>query len=63
MAHHPITDKNGKPTEYYWSDDEAADPSKVTVFRKTETGDIKKMTGVTFDSKTGKIVKDTPTQS
>jgi hypothetical protein len=57
MAHHPITDKNGKPTEYFWSDDQATDPSKATVFRKTETGDIKKMTGVTFDSKAGKIVK------
>ena len=58
MAKHPITDKNGKATEYFWSDDQAADPTKATVFRETDTGEVKKMTGVTVDSKTGKITKD-----
>ena len=57
MAKHPISDKHGKATEYFWSDEETTDPTKATVFRQTEKG-IKKMTGVTFDSKTGKIVKD-----
>ena len=56
MARHPITNKNGKSTDYFWSDKYAADPERATVFRQTETG-IKKMTGVHFDSKTGKIVK------
>ena len=53
---HPINDKNGKPTEYFWTDKHAVDPERVTVFRKTEAG-IKKMRGVTFDSKAGRIVK------
>ena len=56
MARHPISDKNGKPTEYFWSDKHATDPQKVTVFRKTEEG-VKKIRGVTFDSKAGRIVK------
>ena len=56
MARHPITDKNGKSTEYFWSDKHAADPQRATVFRKTEEG-IKKIRGVHFDSKAGKIVK------
>ena len=58
MAKHPITDKNGKATEYFWSDDQAADPAKATVFRENDKGEVKKMTGVTVDSKTGKITKD-----
>jgi hypothetical protein len=56
MARHPISDKHGKPTEYFWSDKHATDPQRATVFRKTEEG-IKKMRGVHFDSKAGKIVK------
>jgi hypothetical protein len=56
MARHTINNKHGNPTEYFWTDKHAADPEKVTVFRQTETG-IKKMTGVHYDSKTGKIVK------
>jgi len=57
MARHPITNKHGKPTEYFWSDKHAADPERATVFRQTE-GVVKKMTGVHFDSKTGRIVKE-----
>ncbi|MGQ0562369.1 MAG: hypothetical protein ACT443_10900 [Gemmatimonadota bacterium] len=56
MARHTIYNKHGKPTDYFWSDKYAADPERVTVFRQTEGG-IKKMTGVIFDSKAGKIVK------
>ena len=56
MARHPISDKNGKPTEYFWSDKHATAPERVTVFRKTEEG-VKKMRGVIFDSKAGRIVK------
>lgn len=56
MARHTIT-KNGKPTDYFWSDKHAADPERATVFRQTEAG-IKKMTGVHFDAKHGKLVKD-----
>ena len=56
MARHPISDKNGKTTNYFWSDEHAADPKKATVFRQTESG-IKKMTGVHFDAKAGRIVK------
>lgn len=57
MARHTITNKHGKPTDYFWSDKHAADPERVTVFRKTENGVIKKITGVFFDSKNGKIIK------
>jgi hypothetical protein len=57
MARHTITNKHGKPTEYFWTDKHAEDPQRVTVFRKTEEG-VKKMTGVHFDSKAGKIVKE-----
>ena len=57
MARHTITSKHGKPTEYFWTDKHAEDPQRVTVFRKTEEG-VKKMTGVHFDSKAGKIVKE-----
>lgn len=56
MARHPINNKHGKETEYFWSDKHAENPEKVTVFRKTIEG-IKKMTGVHFDSKAGKIIK------
>ncbi|MGQ0815864.1 MAG: hypothetical protein ACT4O1_15645 [Gemmatimonadota bacterium] len=56
MTRHTINDKHGKPTDYFWSDEYAADPSRATVFRQTEKG-VKKMTGVTYDSKAGKIVK------
>ena len=56
MARHPITDKNGKPTEYFWNDKNATNPEQVVVFRKTEEG-VKKMRGVVFDSKAGRIVK------
>jgi hypothetical protein len=55
MAMHPIK-KNGKETEYFWSDEHASNPERVTVFRKTEEG-VKKMTGVAFDSKAGRIIK------
>lgn len=57
MARHPITNKHGKETEYFWTDKHAADPQNVPVFRQTEAG-VKKMTGVHFDSKAGKIVKE-----
>jgi len=57
MARHVINNKHGQPTEYYWTDKHAADPQRVTVFRKTESG-IKKMRGVFFDSKAGRIVKE-----
>jgi hypothetical protein len=57
MARHPITNKHGKPTEYFWTDKHADDPQRVPVFRQTDGG-IKKMTGVHFDSKAGKIVKE-----
>ena len=53
---HPIKDKHGKQTDYFWSDKHADDPKRATVFRKTVDG-IKKMRGVLFDSKAGKIVK------
>jgi len=56
MARHTILNKHGHATEYFWSDKHATDPERVTVFRKTETG-VKKMTGVHFDSKSGKIIK------
>jgi hypothetical protein len=56
MARHPILNKHGKPTEYFWTDKHALDPERATVFRKTESG-VKKMTGVHFDSKSGKIIK------
>lgn len=58
MARHPISDKNGKETEFFWSDKHATNPNKVTVFRKTIEGLVKKMRGVHFDSKSGKIVKE-----
>ena len=57
MARHTINNKHGKPTDYFWTDKHAADPENVPVFRQTEGG-IKKMTGVHFDSKAGKIVKE-----
>lgn len=56
MARHPITDKNGKTTQYFWSDEHASNPEQAVVFRKTEEG-VKKMRGVVFDSKAGRIVK------
>jgi hypothetical protein len=56
MARHPISNKHGKPTEYFWSDKHAVDPERAIVFRQTEAG-IKKVTGVHYDSKNGKIVK------
>jgi hypothetical protein len=56
MARHTILNKHGKPTEFFWNDKHATDPQHVVVFRKTETG-IKKMRGVTFDSKSGRINK------
>lgn len=56
MARHPINNKHGNPTEYFWTDKHADNPEKVTVFRQTESG-IKKMTGVHYDSKAGKIIK------
>ena len=57
MARHRIHDDNGKPTDYFWSDKYASDPERALVFRQTEAG-IKKMTGVHFDSKNGKLVRD-----
>ena len=56
MARHPINNKHGQPTDYFWTDKHATDPKRVTVFRKTEAG-IKKMTGVHYDSQNGRIVK------
>jgi hypothetical protein len=56
MARHPISDKHGKPTDYFWSDKHANDPEKALVFRQTEAG-VKKMNGVHFDTKSGKMVK------
>jgi hypothetical protein len=56
MARHPISDKNGKQTDYFWSDKHANDPERAVVFRQTDGG-VKKMTGVHFDTKAGKMVK------
>lgn len=57
MARHTINNKHGHPTEYFWTDKHAADPERATVFRQTESG-IKKMTGVHYDSKHGRMVRD-----
>lgn len=57
MARHTITNKHGKATDYFWSDKYAEDPKRATVFRQTESG-VKKMTGVHFDTVTGKLVRE-----
>ena len=57
MARQPITNKHGTPTEYFWTDKHADNPERAIVFRKTETG-VKKMNGVHFDAKSGKMVKE-----
>lgn len=56
MARHTITNKHGQATQYYWNDKHATDPARVTVFRKTDSG-VKKMRGVFFDTKNGKMIK------
>lgn len=56
MARHPITNKHGQTTEYFWADEHAKNPEQATVFRQTEAG-IKKIRGVVFDAKNGRIVK------
>ena len=56
MARHTINNKHGQPTEYFWTDNHATDPERAIVFRQTQTG-IKKMTGVHYDAKHGKLIK------
>ncbi len=57
MARHTITNKHGQATEYFWTDKYAKDPERAWVFRQTESG-VKKMTGVHFDTKAGRLVKE-----
>jgi hypothetical protein len=56
MARYTINNKHGQPTNYFWSDKHAVNPERVTVFKQTSDG-VKKMTGVSFDSNKGRIVK------
>ena len=48
MARVKITKKNGTPTNYFWSEKDAEDPSRKTVYKQTSDG-VRRMRGVHFD--------------
>lgn len=48
MAKVKINRKNGTPTHYFWSDKDADDPARKTVYKQTSEG-VKRMRGVHFD--------------
>jgi hypothetical protein len=57
MARVRIVKPNGKPSPYFWSDQESGDESHRTVFKRTEEG-VKRMKGVHFDAVRNKLRKD-----
>jgi len=57
MARHVIMNKHGNPTTYFWTDKHVNDSSEAVVFRKAGDESVKKMRGVYFDCKAGKVVK------
>ena len=52
-----IFKKDGTPTPYFWSDRDGGDKSNQTVYKRTEEGAIKRMTGVHFDAVKNEFVK------
>jgi hypothetical protein len=56
MARIKICKKNGKPTDYFWSDTDGTDRTQQTVYKQTNDG-VKRMTGVHFDAVTNQIQK------
>jgi hypothetical protein len=56
MARIQICKKNGKPTDYFWSDTDGTDRTQQTVYKQTNDG-VKRMTGVHFDAVTNQIQK------
>ena len=57
MAKIKITKPDGTPTPYFWSDTEAQDRKRLTVFKETKDG-IKRMTGVHYDSVAKRVRRD-----
>ena len=55
MTRKPILDKNGKKTQYFWSE-EHGEPTRRTVFKDAPDG-IKKMRGVYYDVAANKMQK------
>ena len=54
MARVAIVRPDGRPSPYFWSDKEAGDEARRTVYKKTESG-IKRMKGVHFDATRNKL--------
>lgn len=54
MARFPITKKDGTPTQYFWTDKDASDPTRRTVYKQTTDG-VKRMKGVRYNSVTSRM--------
>jgi hypothetical protein len=54
MAKIEIRRKSGAASPYFWSDKQAGDPKKRTVYKQTEEG-VKRMRGVHYDSVARKL--------
>jgi len=56
MARIMIRKKNGTSSRYFWSDTDANDTPRKTVYKQTSDG-IKRMKGVHYDATENRIVK------
>jgi hypothetical protein len=57
MSKIKIARKDGSPSPYFWSETDGSEPATKTVYKATDTGEVKRMTGVHFDATANRIVK------
>lgn len=57
MARIRIYLKDGRPTPFFWREEDGKDRTHQTVYKKT-TGGVKRMTGVHFNVQTNEFKKE-----
>jgi hypothetical protein len=58
MARMRIYRKDGKPTHFFWREEDGTDRTQQTVYKRTVEG-VKRMKGVHFNVKTNEFKKHT----
>ena len=57
MSRIRIHRKNGRPTPFFWREEDGSDRKRQTVYKRTPTG-IKRMKGVHFDVEANEFRKE-----
>ena len=57
MARKRIFRQDGRPTPFFWREEDGKDRTQQTVYKRTTTG-IKRMRGVHFNVKTNEFKKE-----